>query len=235
MRNVFFIAILVLSGCNSGDDSNPYGDINRSPGDNAAAGDNAAGDPTGGDPTGGDSGLPVFTLDITDSCPTFTPCGGNEIGTWYVTDVCVEESVLFEDLFTACSTAVIDDIPEAPASGVVTFTGTTVDRYAVAAITADILIPNSCAFCQCTTFEALLDKAGLDATCDTTCNGSQECACTIHANLLIDETGTYTAASNTITIGNGQTFDYCVNGNQFQYVDTTVTDPEPGLYTMSRQ
>jgi hypothetical protein len=229
-------AILVFSiACNTSDDNEPYGDVRRA-GDNAATGDSPAGDPLAGDPTtGGDTGLPVFTLNITDSCPAFTPCGGNEVGTWAVTDVCVEESVLFADLFTACAAAVVSDIPEAPASGVVTFTGTIVDRYATAAITADILIPNSCAFCQCTMFEGLLDKAGLDATCNATCNGNSECECTIHAELLIDESGAYTAAGNTITTNDGRTFDYCVTANQFQYVDTTMTDPEPGLYTMLRQ
>lgn len=228
-----FIILTLGAGCSTDDNDNSYGDIDRRAGDNVAGGDNA-GDSIAGDAMGGDTGLPVFDLNITATCPTFTPCGGNEVGTWVVTDVCIEESVLLAELFTYCATATVSDTT-APASGIVTFTGTMVDRFATAAISADILIPSECGFCACGIVDAALDAAGLDATCDSSCNASSECACTINANFLVDEGGPYTAANNTITTNDGRTFDYCINGNQFQYVDTTAVEPEPGLYTMSRQ
>ncbi len=92
-----WLQLVVLSltfACTTAEGDPLAGDPPRVPGDGTS------GDGAPSDSLTGDSGPPEITLDIAESCAALVPCGGNEVGTWYVSDVCVEQAVLFADLFT---------------------------------------------------------------------------------------------------------------------------------------
>jgi hypothetical protein len=58
------------------------------------------------------------------------------------------------------------------------------------------------------------------------------CDCDVGDSTNDDTTDAYTTAGNTLTSG-ARTFDYCVNGNDIEYQETTAK-AVPALFTLTK-
>jgi hypothetical protein len=177
------------------------------------------------------------------SCATFTPCGGDPKGAWtYAAGGCLDAI----DVASFCATGTITN-PSVKVKGTVTINATTIDRLAQVTTSATVGIPKVCvdqipipAFRNCPGIETALKLAppngpGFDtATC--TSDGSGGCSCAASNTEITKTTATYTATGNTITTGNGETYDYCISngGNTFTYQETTAGTPQKATLVMTK-
>ncbi len=162
----------------------------------------------------------------------FTPCGGDPSGTWNYTDVCLVDSEVFAALYNACASATVDS-----ASGTVTgslsMLGAKLVLNATTTVNATVTLPQSCAFGQCAQIQGALAQGFPGATCSAgTATGS--CTCNISKSTNAVAGGTYTVSGNTVTTSGGRTYDFCVSGSTLEYHETTATNPQLGVYTLSK-
>jgi hypothetical protein len=215
----------------------------------------SGGGSTGGGSGGGDAGTdagascngPSIPLLFAASCPVFTPCGGNVVGTWTYDGGCVPDDA-FTPLITQFNmlcgvapdggsmTTTISD-KTGNACGSLTFTSTELHRNVLADVT--FTVTNIGSTCidpgYCSIGDSLLPTYGLSGHCQTNTAGDA-CICTnVKFNLNSLSSDTYTLNANTITTGGGRSYDYCVSGGVFTYVETTMstsTFADPGIYTL---
>lgn len=219
-----------------GDTDAGGGDMDGGPGeDGGVPGSDGGPTPDGGgaDDGGSTSGCPVGSIVIQDTCPAFAACGGALVGDWCYTDICLTKAELLEGrLFGSCT---VDDIEVRSSMGTVdgsiAITATEITRTVTTDATGTFYLPPNCVLISCPTTEMAINSAlgtnGM-ATCDPEGDG---CLCDITFSNMIDSTDTYTAAGNTITFdGSGRTFDYCIDGGDLVFRETTE-DGEPGTQT----
>jgi alpha-tubulin suppressor-like RCC1 family protein len=132
--------------------------------------------------------------------------------------LCLDENRLFGRVTNVCGSATINGSGDS-AEGTISFAGdqATIEVHATASASVDF--PNSCSFCQCSSFESKLAGVGLIATCNPVCNGGT-CTCTVSASVDVTQTASYTASGNKITVG-GFSLDYCVGALGLSTNDTT--------------
>ena len=184
--------------------------------------------------SGSDAALPppaTFEVTIAASCP-FTKCGGDLLGTWDHTGLCLTEAEIIAPLQATCSTATVSSIT-ASGTGRVTFLPTGhVSRKIDYTGTATLNLPSTCTLGSCATAQAALRQlAGYDTA---TCTGAADCACSVPISGKIDELDTYSVAGSTVKV-NDHDYEYCVSGAAFTYKDVTATSPELGVGTMSKR
>jgi hypothetical protein len=170
------------------------------------------------------------------TCPTFTPCGGDEVGSWKVSGGCLSDAIL-TDAKTACpgfttSNEVIK------AKGTVDLDGTNVVQHTSVKLTADAFIPfaGDCAAttnCQLLAAGAKLQLGFDQATC-TDHAGGGGCDCTVEKTNTTNANDSYTKSSNTITTGGGDSYDYCVAGSKLTYTQTSGQNPPPLYIELSK-
>jgi hypothetical protein len=184
----------------------------------------------------GTVGPPVFVpIDVlTDGslCPAFTPCGGDEVGTWDVTGGCIELDGAM-DALSMCPGASLTATGRA--RGRVTFTGTSARRVAQSEVTAVVFVPTLCATFAggCGAIQDLIAGQIPDIVCVTASDG---CDCEGRLVTTIDDTDAYTISGNQI-VGTTKRWDYCVEGDSMRYVDVTpgsAMSREPGIITLGR-
>ena len=165
------------------------------------------------------------------TCPTFTPCGGDEKGSWKVSGGCLSDSFLagVEDACAGFTTS----NETIKAKGIVTADGTNITRRTEVTLTAKAFIPFSCAppsFQNCSAIAAgaQFQYGFSKATCAPN-QANDGCNCDVERTASEDSTGTYTASGNTITTGSGDTFDYCVAGNKLTDTQTNGTGNQKPL------
>ncbi|HVH40829.1 MAG TPA: hypothetical protein VM925_00755 [Labilithrix sp.] len=177
-----------------------------------------------------DSGLPPPVTVTYGTCPAFTACGGDVIGTWAVSGGCVSA-----DTFAAAKQPPCEGVQESDvvikAAGTMVATATTIHRKSKVDMSAKLFIPQACAAQaggNCALVEygltneiepgtpPLFDKASCTSA------GGGACNCTVSRATAEDETSDYTVAGNTLTSTNPtRTFDYCVDGTKNTYKETT--------------
>jgi hypothetical protein len=225
----------VWAGCSGGSAvapavSNDAGDPNRGDGSNGQddSGPGGRGDtPDSGDKKdSGDNNAPEVPIAY-GTCPAFTKCGGEIVGSWKVSGGC-----LSSDTFAAakdrCPGLTESDVV-IKASGTVVATATTVERKTTVKLSAKVTLPkDGCGFLvpDCGLIGAGLKSGQLPGTPkfdDATCtDGGTECNCTVAATVTEDKLDTYTVADGVLTTANPtRTFDYCVQGNKTTYTETT--------------
>jgi hypothetical protein len=176
-----------------------------------------------------------------DSCGTVAPCGGNVVGTWKASDVCVTGETT--SVTMAGCTATTTASPHV--SGTATFnkdgtfsTDTTID------ITTTISIPASClaqlAGASCAEIGLLISATAEDAGASSSCVSASGggCTCTLVDNGAPSASaGTYTISGSSITTTDStgasapSTGSYCVaNGgaNLHLISSTTSTGADGG-------
>lgn len=189
----------------------------------------SGGAPPGGDlpddPFGGlgDFGDPGGTTSSSNSCPGFDACGGTLDGTWTYSDVCIEPSANSADLLQdVCPTASVMYEPGGTAT--LTFTGSSVSRSGIPVGDSVITFPADC-----------LEGLG----CSFLADESTECTemsgnCICRAASSIDwGTQSYTVNGGQLSLGDGRSFDYCVQGNTLTYLETGDAQ-EAGTHTLQR-
>jgi len=224
---------VVWLGCGGSESSSPG---NTTPGDGgketSSPADTGPTDSGGGGKKDvafdGNIDAPEVTLTF-GTCPAFTPCGGDEKGSWKVTGGCLSDDVL-KDAKTQCpgfttSNEVIK------AKGLFDLDGTNVVQEVQVKISAKAHIPASCASqaggdCSLVALGAQA-QLGFDKVTCVTADGGDGCDCDLLKTQQQVTSDTYTKDGNTITTGSGNTYDYCVAGSKLTYQDTTAQDPYP--------
>ncbi|MBA2664230.1 MAG: hypothetical protein H0U74_18200, partial [Bradymonadaceae bacterium] len=138
-------------------------------------------------------------------------CGGNVVGTWSLEDACSQ--VDLEGLLKqACPLATVESM-EITTSGTLVVTAAHYARNVTAVINAVVLIPNLCAQVAggCQGIEAAVAARLQNATATCTPN-NDGCSCDLELVEDGEEAGAYTLVDGVITVADGSTFYYCVEG-----------------------
>lgn len=202
--------------------------------DAAAAGPDAA--TAGADASTPDGGLPApanFTASLSNSCP-FTACGGNLLGTWDYTSLCVTSADFVSPIVGTCAGATTKSFA-GTGSGRVAFSATHVTRSVQFTGTAVIHLPASCAALGCAIAQQAIVALGgafASATCaDGAPNG---CDCTMPVTFTNTGADTYSVAGNRLTVGN-DAYDFCVDGTTLTTDDVSTSGAEPGIATLGKR
>jgi len=182
-----------------------------------------------GNDSGTTSGPAAANVSLADSCPSFTPCGGSVEGTWDYTGGCAE--VDLSQLKQACSGITVSDT-SATVTARVVFAAGEVNRTYTATGKAKLNVPAVCAQPAggCTALQAAI---GADATCSD--DGSGGCNCNITSTASDDKTDTYTVQGNTVVTGDGNSYDFCVNGDGMTYQHSSGDSAEHGSFTLTKR
>jgi hypothetical protein len=183
--------------------------------DGGKAGASGAGGRAGGGARGGAGGQAGGTDGGSPACSAASPCGGDIVGTWKVTESCLSAS---EDLSTVCA-GVSADIQ-------FTFSGTTTysadGTYTSATSGGGLTTYHYPAACltggeTCDQLGQVLMAVGMysSVSCATDTAGVCNCAA-VTASTSSNETGTYATSGSTLTLthaGATSMAPYCVQGN----------------------
>lgn len=193
----------------------------------------AGGAPPGGDlpddPFGGlgdDLGGTTSTGSSNSTCPSFDACGGALEGTWTYANVCIDPSENSADLLqTVCPTASVTY--ERGGTATLTFTGSSVSRTGEPLGDSVITFPAECVEGLGCSF--LADALGTSANCT---DSGGDCLCRT-ASSVDWGTQSYTTAGGRLSLADGRSFDYCVQGNTLTYRETGDIQ-EAGTSTLQR-
>jgi hypothetical protein len=156
-------------------------------------------------------------------CPTFDACGGALDGSWTYTNVCIDPSENSAELLQqVCPTASVTYEPGGAAT--LTFSGTSVSRSGEPVGDSVISFPADC-------LEGLGCSFLADESTDCTEMGSG-CICRT-ASSIDWGTQSYTIDGGRLALGDGRSFDYCVQGNTLTYRETGDAQ-EAGTHTLQR-
>jgi hypothetical protein len=179
-----------------------------------------------------DTSLPLAATVQVGNCPAFTACGGQVDGTWDYTGGCLPDPFL--DAQAACSSIMVQN-QTASIQGRVSFAGGKVTRNGVFSYTSSATVPKVCAdtFGGCSSISAVIKtQAGFDKSY---CTGTGDCACTFSITRTDTSTDTYTTASNQITTGSGDAYDYCVAGLKLDYSHVSGPSTEKGVFELTHE
>ena len=245
LNRSFALAVMVTlagavcwAGC-SGDAGSPPGAA-IDPDAGGSNGSDAGSEDSGGDivvdsSTPEDSGPPA-TVDITyGTCPAFTKCGGDIVGSWKVTGGCVSSDA-FAEAKAQCDGLQESDVV-IKASGTVVATATKIQRTTTLTLSAKVAVPKACAqgISNCALIGAGLQSGAVPgvpkfdtATCT---DAGTSCNCTVATTFEEKSDDSYTTADDVVTTTNPtRTFDYCVAGNKTTYKETTA--PAQGTFAL---
>ena len=201
-ERVFLGVVLLLAACGSS-------------GGQTTDGGNGSGG-SGSKGSGGAGGQASGTGGSGASCPpTVSPCGGNIVGTWKVTQYCVTTTQVLSSAGSGCTGATATY--QFFYSGSLTFnTDGTFDSAVTGGATVTEQFPSGCNpfgfTCQ------QLGQSAMDAgtgTCSADATGGCTCDVATKALMPASPTGTYSVSGSTLTTvdnGNATTNSYCVQG-----------------------
>ena len=213
MRSALFVLFASLAACSSAPTSN----------------NDDAGDKQGNDSSTTTGGPSAANIELQDSCPSFTPCGGDVEGTWDYTGGCAELDL--SQLKQACSGITVSDT-SATVTARVVFAAGQVNRTYTATGKAKLNVPAVCAQPAggCT---ALQSAIGADATCSD--DGGGGCNCNITSTASDDKTDSYTVQGDTVVTGDGNSYDFCVNGGSMTYRHSSGDSAEQGSFQLTKR
>ena len=191
----------------------------------------------GGDDAGQAGGADGGGNDGGSACPSVSPCGGDLVGTWQVTQACLSGT---EDLNSTC--------PGASATITSSFTGTviynsnnTYTSMVTGGGTTHFHYPGAClpAGYTCTQFSQLLMSVGSYSSVNCATDAASVCNCdAVTASLPTDESGTYTSSGVTVTtVHSGSTSigQYCIQGNVMYQMETPRDGGATEVVVLRRQ
>jgi hypothetical protein len=168
-------------------------------------------------------------------CPAFQRCGGDLVGTWTITSLCLPS----ESGSTPECPAESDDSRGLVLAGTMTFradsTFATTDTLSGTVVR---IIPLACArnhgAGSCAQLAILMQSASFRSV---GCTGASTCSCTVDlAPVSASGTGSYVMATNLVTItqsdGSVEANTYCVSGDTLRLVKNS--DPTSGILTLVR-
>ena len=177
------------------------------------------------------------TLQLMDTCPAFTACGGDVVGSWCYTDICITHAELIGTLGSLCP-ALTFTSSSGTVTGSVEFTDTMVTRQVTVHGEGTAHVPMAClSGVACSNLATNLSSVlppGLAISCADAAGG---CDCDFTYDSSVDESDTYDAAGDVITThpsSGDRTFDYCVETDgSMRFHETTTGGGEPGIQTIS--
>jgi hypothetical protein len=214
MRSALFVLFASLAACSSTPNNNNGND---------------AGNDKDVATTGGPS---AATVSLQDTCPDFTPCGGSVEGTWDYTGGCAELDL--SQLKQACSGIAVSDT-SATVTARVVFAAGQVNRTYTATGKAKLNVPAVCAQPAggCTVLPSEIQSGGNTATC--TDDGSGGCNCNITSTTNDEKVDSYTVQGETVVTGDGNQYDFCVNGGSMTYRHSSGSSVEHGSFTLMKR
>ena len=180
------------------------------------------------DPFGGlgDFGDPGGTSSSGSTCPSFDACGGALAGTWTYRNVCIDPSENSADLLLeVCPSSSV--MYERGGTSTLTFTASSVSRTGEPLGDSVINFPAECVEGLGCSF--LADAIGTSANCT---DSGGDCICRT-ASSVDWGTQSYTTTGGRLSLGDGRSFDYCVQGDTLTYRETGDVQ-EPGTHTLQR-
>jgi hypothetical protein len=165
------------------------------------------------------------------------PCGGDIVGTWAVTDICMNRSTLMmafiQNVMDSCPGASLGDVDGGPAGNFVFNTDSTYSIDFTMTVSVGVNLPVSCfPGLTCADVDAeFRQQAASDPTVQSaSCTGASTCACTlVEEPQQIAESGTYSLSGSTVLqTATGQAtadaLSYCVKDGVVTFRDPT---PDP--------
>jgi len=151
-------------------------------------------------------------ITIEATCPAFTACGGDLVGTWQYGDTCVTIAEAEGALDEACATATFVS-GGGTVEGYVSFDGSMVNRTVTTTVDVNFFVPTACTmgFGCLIVGPAIESMTTLDAVTCTDATGG--CDCHIVDSDTVTESAAYTVMSNVFQ--NSTTtrrWEYCVDG-----------------------
>jgi hypothetical protein len=221
MRSALLVLFASLAACSSSIDNT---------GKDAGNTNNDSG--TTNNDSGTTTGPSAATVSLESQCPSFTPCGGSVEGTWDYTGGCAELDL--SQLQQACSGITVSDT-SATVTARVVFAAGQVHRTYTATGKATLHVPSVCAQPAggCTVLQSEIQSGGNTATCSD--DGSGGCNCNITATTNDDASTSYSVQGNTVVTGDGNQYDFCVNGGSMTYRHSGGSSAEQGSFTLSKR
>lgn len=150
-------------------------------------------------------------------CSSFYPCGGNLIGTWNLTNICISD--MANPFATSCPSATFQGSADVTGSMEFRADGTYSGGGNIT-VSEDFTIPNSClGSYTCASFQAALVQES-EGTGAATCSASRSaagCDCKYSVAQTSSAGGTYLISGTTVTTtkvdGTSSTRSFCVQGN----------------------
>lgn len=226
-------AVLVACGGEEADPVTPGGndagsDVSANPNDSGSGPTEDAGPKPGdgGADAGRDAAIDAPEVNVTfGTCAAFTPCGGDEKGTWKLTGGCVSNSFLDEAKKECPGFTTTGD--KITARGLMTADGTKMSVDTEAKYTTKASVPYTCSPIKaCAAIQvAATAQFGFDkATCVENA-GKTGCDCDLEKTQRISQSNVaYTKSGNTLKT-NTADYDYCVAGTKFSFTDTKSEIP----------
>ncbi len=164
------------------------------------------------------------------NCPAAPTCGGTIVdGTYDYTTGCIADP--WAQAKQNCQTLQVSN-EQGTVKGCITFAGGTSTRNVQTSYSATLAVPTSCLFGgTCAQLQALLNNA-ITATCT---NATSGCTCDVSSTSAGIGTTTYTTVNNQVVTSTNVKYDYCVGTGTIDMQWASGGNPEPGVYTLTKQ
>jgi hypothetical protein len=152
------------------------------------------------------------------------PCGGDLVGAWNFSDICLDEAALSADFQAFCAGASISALN-------ISYTGSiefTAGNYTVDATSSQSFTVSFAVAClnggTCADYAAALE-ATADPGTTASCSGTTTCTCMVDTGPQpAAESGGYTVSGNTVTTtpsdgSAADTLSYCVKGDTVNFME----------------
>ncbi len=178
-----------------------------------------SGNPAGGNTAGAGNvgtGNTAGAGNAANSCPAFSACGGDLVGTWTIQQYCV--NVPMDAISALCPGASIG-LSTLDVSGTMTFgADNTVTSAGSVSFAENVKFPASCmTSAECTEYKAQLVAQGEDAQCSY--DAAAGCSCAVNLSENPMASGTYQVQGSQLTVTDSSSSDapevdsFCVSGN----------------------
>lgn len=142
-------------------------------------------------------------------------CGGDFSGSWKYVKACVSPSVI-DQLKTVCAGVTASNVAAASTTGSLSLTSGAYNLNVTVDVTvSDLKVPASCAVGGCTLAETAVKTALPGST--ASCSGTSDCTCSVSFPYTTTKQGKLTTSNGIATLGTGEKYYYCVQGNVLKY------------------
>jgi hypothetical protein len=184
-------------------------------------------------PDGGMLNPPTVPLTFAANCGAVTACAGNEVGEWYYSAGCIDDSAFtaIQNIGTSLGCTGSVSNKRGFVAGAIGFNGTALARTVATEISFMLTLTGTVCTAGCSSVPGYF-QPGTTGSCAVV---NSECVCSITTR--INDTGSqgYTYNAGVLTLANsGETYDTCITGSQFDYRETTMPNREPGKFSLTK-
>lgn len=173
----------------------------------------------------------IVDITFADKCPDVAACGGDVVGSWDLSDACVEG--VWDEARKACPTLGVKK-QSGTVQGRIVFGPNSLSRAVKFSFSATLSFPPAClGNASCSQVQGILLKSFNSATCTTATSG---CDCDVGSTSTTTGSGeSYSIQGNQLVGGNGNHFDYCVKGSSMTYRWASGPNPERSSYGLTKK